>query len=73
MSITLSSSETSEYRKVLNNIIVLPRGNYHARDFFIGSAVSPRIVRKFYEEVQLGNIPQVKLAGIKSADGYILC
>ena len=70
--ITLSASETIEYNKVLKNIAGLPRGHYYARDFFINSAVSPRIVRKLYEEVKTGNIQQIRLSGSKSEDGYIL-
>lgn len=70
MNIVLSKKEVLEYNKVLNNIANLPKGDYHARDFFVNSAVSPRIVRKLYEEVKAGNISGLSLLGTTSNDGY---
>ena len=71
--ITLTPNEQKKFDEIVTNVIPnLSTGKYMAKDFFGKEPVSPRIVRRIYEETVNGNIPRVSLIGKKSEEGYFI-
>lgn len=69
--IKLTTNEQRVYTEIITNVIPnLPDGDYFAKDFFGTEPVSPRIVRKLYEEVSAGMVARTSLVGTKSEEGY---
>lgn len=69
--ISLNHVENLEYyNKIVNVIPGLATGTYHFRDFFKGQVTSPRIARRFYEDVMAGVFPRISLVGTLSREGY---
>jgi hypothetical protein len=71
--IVLNSAELEEYNKKIVSVIpTLQPGKYYFKDFFIGDVTSPRIARKFFEDVRDHVFPRVSFAGRLSREGYIV-
>lgn len=70
---TLTNDEQRVYTNIIANVIPsLSTGKYYAKDFFGTDPVCPRVVKKLYEEVSLGNVPRTKLYGTESKEGYVV-
>lgn len=71
--IVLNSTEKAEYEeKIVRVIPTLQPGKYIFRDFFKGCVTSPRIARKFFEDVRDHVFPRVSFVGKLSREGYIV-
>lgn len=69
--ISLTINEQRVFTDIVSNVIPnLSSGYYMAKDFFGMEPVSPRIVRRLYEEVSVGRVARTSLVGTKSSDGY---
>lgn len=71
--IVLNSDELREYNnKIIKVISTFTSGTYYFKDFFKGQATSPRIARRFYEDVRDKNFTKVTLVGKLSREGYVI-
>ena len=70
--LTLNSTETKYYQTVLKTrALNLPAGvSFKISSLFRNDPVSPRLCRRFFEEVLAGLYPNIAAAGKKSRDGY---
>lgn len=69
----LNQLELRDYQNYITGQIPnLPKGTYYFRDFFHGRTASPRIARKFFEDVSANRFTNVALRGSKSCEGYII-
>lgn len=68
--IVLNQNEENEYRWIKAAVAAAGAGSYVFRDFCGSRPVCPRIARRFFEEVEAGRWPSVKLAGTLAREGY---
>ena len=69
----LGPDENRSYNQhFVSKINSLIPGLYYIKYFFDTDPSVPIIAKKFYEDVKSGVFPNVKLAGKKSSDGYIV-
>lgn len=69
----LGKDEKRSYDKhFVTKIPSLLPGLYSIKFFFDPEPSVPIIAKKFYEDVKKGVFPNVKLAGKKSSDGYLV-
>ena len=69
----LNADENRSYQR--NFVLKIPQmlpGSYSIKSFFGTEPSVPRIARKFYEDVNKGIYPRVKLLGKHSSDGYLV-
>ena len=67
----LNTNERDYYESLLAKISTLPHGlSFKITQLFDKDPVSPRICRKFYEDVKSDNITNIRLNGTRSIEGY---
>lgn len=71
--IQLNQYEARKYdQHIVQKVPFISNGFYYFKDFFPGEPACARIGRRFYEDVCNHRFPNVKLAGIKARDGYVI-